>query len=119
MTGEAGHDDLAACLGEGAVERGADGGLGLDEAGHLRVRGIGHQQVHTLFAELAELHQNGDLVVERQLVEFDVAGVDKAAGRVLTNTASASGIECVTVTNSRLNGPTLSLSRPWTTVITG
>ena len=38
---------------------------------------------------------------------------------VRTHTASASGIECVTETNSRLNGPTLSLSRPSTCVITG
>ena len=38
---------------------------------------------------------------------------------VLTYTASASGIEWVTVTNSRLNGPTLSLSRPLTSTMVG
>ena len=44
--------------------------------------------------------------------------ISEPAG-VCTNTASASGMECVTFTNSRLNGPTLSLSRPLTSTSVG
>ena len=80
VAGEAGHDDLASGLCERLVERRTDGGLRLDEARDLGVGGVHHQQIHTLFAKLAEFHQIGDAVVERQLVELDVAGVDKRAG---------------------------------------
>ncbi len=83
VAGEAGDDDLAGGLRERLVERRADGGLRLDESRHLGVGGIHHQQVHALFAELAEFHQIGDAVVERQLVELDVAGVDQGTGRGL------------------------------------
>ena len=80
VAGEAGHDDLARGLCERLVERRTDGGLRLDEARDLGVGGVHHQEVHALFAELAEFHQIGDAVVERQLVELDVAGVDEGAG---------------------------------------
>ena len=80
VRGEAGDDDLAARLRERLVERGSDGGLRLDEAWHLGVGGVHHQQIHALLADLAEFHQIGDLVVERQLVELDVAGVNQGAG---------------------------------------
>ena len=83
MRREARDDDLAARLREGLVERGADRGLRLDESGHLGVGGIHHQQIHALLADLAELDQIGDAVVEGQLVELDVAGVDQRAGRGL------------------------------------
>ncbi len=88
---------LRVALGERLVQRRADRGLRLHEPGNLGVRRIHHQQVHALFAELAELHQIGDAVVERQLVELDVAGVDeRVRPACCTHTASASGIECVT-----------------------
>ena len=50
---------------------------------NLSVGGIHHQQIHALFAELAELHQIGDAMVERQLVKLDIAGIDEASGRSL------------------------------------
>ena len=81
--GEAGDDDFAGGLGERLVKGRADGGLGLDEAGHLGVGGVHHQQVHALFADLAEFDEVGDAVVERQLVELDIARVDQGAGRGL------------------------------------
>ena len=83
MGGEAGDDDLAGGLRERLVKGRADGGLGLDEAGHLGVGGIHHQQVHALFADLAEFDKVSDAVVKRQLVELDVARVDQRAGRSL------------------------------------
>ena len=113
VAGEAGHDDLASGLCERLVERRTDGGLRLDEARDLGVGGVHHQKVPRPFAKLAEFHQIGDAVVERQLVELMSPVSISEPGGVCTNTASASGMECVTFTNSRLNGPTLSLSRPF------
>ena len=54
------------------------------EAGHLGVGGVHHQQVHALFADLAEFDEVGDAVVERQLVELDIARVDQEPAGVLT-----------------------------------
>ena len=86
---EAGDDDLARRGGEHLVECRADRGLRLHEPGNLGVRRIHHQQVDALFAELAELHEIGDAVVERQLVEFDVTGVDEAGRRGSARTRRA------------------------------
>ena len=83
MAGEAGHDDLARGLGERLIQRRANGGFRLDEAWNLSVGGIHHQQIHALFAELAELHQISDAMVKRQLVKLDIAGIDEASGRSL------------------------------------
>ena len=83
VAGEAGHDDLAGRLRERLVKGRTDGGLRLDEARHLGVGGVHHQKVHALLAELAEFHQIGDAMVKRQLVEFDIAGVDQGTGRSL------------------------------------
>ena len=83
MAGEAGHDDLARSLGECLIKRWTNGGFRFDEAWNLSVGGIHHQQIHALFAELAELHQIGDAMVERQLIELDIAGIDEASGRSL------------------------------------
>ena len=41
---------------------------GLTKPGSLGVGGVHHQQVHALFADLAEFDEVGDAVVERQLV---------------------------------------------------
>lgn len=73
MAGEAGHDDLARGLGERLIKSWANGGFRLDEAWNLSVGGIHHQQIHALFAELAELHQISDAMVKRQLVKLDIA----------------------------------------------
>ena len=83
MAGEAGDDDLARSLGKRLVKSRTDGGLRLDEAGNLGVRGIHHQQIHALFADLAEFDQIGDAMIQRQLVKLDIAGIDQGAGRRL------------------------------------
>ena len=83
MAGEAGHNDLARGLGECLIKRWTNGGFRLDEAWNLSVGGIHHQQIHALFTKLAELHQIGDAMVERQLIELDIAGIDEASGRSL------------------------------------
>ncbi len=80
MGGEAGDDDLAGSLRKCLVKSRTNGGLRLDEARNLGVGGIHHQKIHTLFADLAELHEIGDAVIERQLVELDVARVNQGAG---------------------------------------
>ena len=54
---------------------------GGDEAGHLGVGRVGHQQVDALATEPRPAAEVGDPAVERQLVHLEVAGVQDGAGR--------------------------------------
>ena len=93
---------------EDLVEHRGDVALGRGEAGHLGVGGVGHEQVDALLAQPREGAQVGEPAVERQLVHLEVAGVQQRAARGAHATASASGIEWLTATNSQSKTPSFS-----------
>ena len=66
---------------EHVVEHRPDLALGRDEARHLGVRRVAHQQVDALAAEPRPAAEVGDPAVERDLVHLEVAGVQDGAGR--------------------------------------
>ena len=103
--GEAGDDQPLPALAEHPVQGGGDVALRRGEAGHLGVGGVDHEQVDPLLPESGEGPQVGDPAVQRQLVHLEVAGVQDRAGRRRIATASASGMEWLTATNSSPNAP--------------
>ena len=105
--GEAGDDDpLLAVRGRPGRAPGRSRTSEVVKPGHLGVGGVDHEQVDALLAEPGERAQVGDPAVERQLVHLEVAGVQhQCRPPVRIATASASGIEWLTATNSRSNGP--------------
>ncbi len=91
------REDLAQHVGDVA--------LGRDEARDLGVRGVGEEEVDALLAEPGERVQVGEAVVQRELVHLEVARVHYHARGVRMATASASGMEWLTATNSQSKGP--------------
>ena len=81
---------------------------GVVKPGHLGVGRVGHEQVDALLAQPGEGAQVGEPAVERQLVHLEVAGVQEVPAGVRTKTASASGIEWLTATNSQSKTPSRS-----------
>src|SRR5690606_4407436 len=76
-----GDDDALLGFREDRVEDAGDVAFAGDEAGDFRVGGVRHQQVDAFRAEPREPAEVGDAVVQRQLVHFEVAGVQHVAGR--------------------------------------
>ncbi len=100
------HEDPAGRLADHPVEDRPDVALGRDEARHVGVGRVAEQQVHAAVAEPVERRHVGQPAVQRRHVGLEVAGVEqRARPRVVTATASASGIEWFTAMNSHVNGP--------------
>ena len=75
VAGERRHDHPLAGLADDLVEHATDLPFGGDEAGDLGIGGIDEEQVDALVAEPTEPGEIGEPAVERELVQFDVAGV--------------------------------------------
>lgn len=98
--GEAGDDDFAGGWANAGQGR-ADGGLGLDEAGHLGVGGVHHQQVHALSPILPNSTRSvmrwssGSWSSHRPCRSGSRPGLD------IDGAVASAGMEWVTLTNSR------------------